>query len=129
MIKRDDRGWGDHDIFPKIGGMGQINVSETYPGVVRAFHRHLKQYDYWYCLKGNMEVCLFDETAVPNAKVVYLGPNEGLMIEPKIWHGFRVLGNEPVILLYHVTNKYDPKNPDEERAPWNAFCDWETINR
>lgn len=126
MVKRDDRGWGDYDIFPRIG-KGQINISTTYPGVVRAFHRHLKQYDHWYLVSGNIEVCLQADDEVESPQLIYLGPNERVMIEPGMWHGFRVLGNEPATLLYYVTNQYDPENPDEERADWNAFYDWETV--
>lgn len=122
MVFRDDRGWGDYGIFPVA--KGQINISQTYPGVIRAFHRHKKQYDYWYLVQGNIEVVL--SSGVGSFAKYYLGQNENLVIEPNIWHGFRVLGTEPAILLYFVSEEYDRKNPDEERAPWNAFYNWET---
>jgi dTDP-4-dehydrorhamnose 3,5-epimerase len=49
-----------------------------------------------------------------------------LEIPPLIWHGFRVLGNESAILLYYVTNEYNPRKPDEERMAWDTFGPWET---
>lgn len=35
------------------------------------------------------------------------------------WHGFKAIGNEPVMLVYFVNRLYDYGNPDEERRPWN----------
>ena len=42
-----------------------------------------------------------------------------LRVPGKYWHGYKVVGDEPVLLLYFVNNLYDYKNPDEERRPWN----------
>jgi dTDP-4-dehydrorhamnose 3,5-epimerase len=137
--KRDDRGWGLHDIFPEIG-VGQINISETYPGVIRAYHRHRNQSDNWRLVSGDIEVRLYyppdfwelhTNKAVEDwffhRKIYLHGPDEYVLgISPLVWHGFRVLGNKPATLLYHVTNKYDPENPDEERMAWDAFGPWET---
>ena len=38
-----------------------------------------------------------------------------LEILPQNWHGYRNIGNEEAIILYYVTEKYNPKDPDEER--------------
>ena len=122
---KDARGRGKYGVFD-LDDQGQVNVSYSYPGTIRAFHRHKKQWDNWYLVKGNIEVALFME---PWTKVQLEYLSEGddpLKIPPGVWHGFRVLGNEEAILLYHVTNKYDPNNPDEERAQWNEFYNWET---
>ena len=35
------------------------------------------------------------------------------------WHGFKVLGNEPAVLVYFVNRLYDYSDPDEIRRPWN----------
>jgi dTDP-4-dehydrorhamnose 3,5-epimerase len=123
---RDDRGWGLYDVFPMLSE-GQINVSMSYPGVVRAFHLHRKQTDYWTVVQGNLEVCLVPEVGVK--ELHYLSVGDRLAITPNIWHGFKVLGNEPATLLYYVTGEYDPKNPDEERRNWDYFYDWKTKNR
>lgn len=125
---KDARGQGDYDIFPAVR-KGQINISKTYPGVIRAFHRHLKQDDYWYIVSGQFEVALCDEQSNEAGELLelkYLGPGDSLRIKPPLWHGFRVLGTEVGILLYYVTNNYDPENPDEERAEWDTFYDWKT---
>lgn len=126
---KDARGRGSYDVFPGIEN-GQINVSITYPGVVRAFHRHWFQEDNWHIVSGQFEVVLVTEVdpviGDDKIEVLYLGPGEGVTIPRFVWHGFRVLGTEPGILLYYVTNKFDPDKPDEERVPWDNFYAWET---
>lgn len=128
---KDARGQGHYDIFPGIE-KGQINISTTYPGVVRAFHRHWYQEDNWYIVSGQFEIVLATQIAFHadadeyDIEVKYLGPGESITIPRLVWHGFRVLGTEPGTLLYYVTKKFDPDNPDEERAPWNKFYDWQT---
>ena len=47
-------------------------------------------------------------------------------------HGYQVLGSKPVLLFYHVTQSYNPDQPDEERIPWNdpqIGFDWSVKNR
>ena len=40
----------------------QANLSSTYPGVIRAWHRHLRgQVDYFLALKGLIKICAFDD--------------------------------------------------------------------
>lgn len=125
MFIKDARGQGDYDIFPIR--KGQINISKTYPGVVRAFHRHLHQDDYWYIVSGQFEVALYDENESGKPlSLHYLEPGEILRIRSPLWHGFRVLGTEVGTLLYYVTNAYDFDNPDEERVEWDRFYDWKT---
>lgn len=122
---KDSRGRGDYDIFPDISA-GQINISTTYPGVIRAFHRHKYQDDNWYIVSGQFEVVLATVEDVNGDDVIhkFLGPGEKIKILPGVWHGFKVLGNEPGVLLYWVTNKFDPAKPDEERTIYNRFTDW-----
>lgn len=121
---KDARGRGKYDVFPTLPE-GQINVSYSYPGTIRAFHRHNKQFDRWFLVKGNIEVATYSEK--DGLKLTSLsGGDKVLVIAPGVWHGFKVLGNEEAILLYYVTNAYDPKSPDEERAEWNKFYDWVT---
>lgn len=140
-VKRDSRGWGLHDIFPlRVDdtdlNIGQINVSETYPGVIRAYHRHQDQWDYWRVLRGSIEARLYFPPEYKESvlykpldthyKFYLSDPRDILEIPPLVWHGFRVLGNEPAMLLYYVTQKFNAENPDEERLAWDTFGPWET---
>ena len=189
---KDDRGRAYNDIFPAIG-KGDVNVGVLYPGTIKAFHRHQKQDDYWFCIKGNLRAILASpgtpvplsawvpeyssfaginivnaegqaleaqyreqvqcgtvwieiknesntagwrvryiramQTAPMIAKEHYLSEGDILHIPAGVWHGVQALGASESIMIYHITNKYNPEHPDEERAPWNAFHSWETSRK
>jgi dTDP-4-dehydrorhamnose 3,5-epimerase len=101
--------------------LSQANLSVTYPGIIRAWHRHLKgQTDYFLCLKGAIKICGFDEKTGELDEIVSTGAEPQLVRMPGFyWHGFKALGNEPAMLLYFTTNLYDCASPDEERRQWN----------
>ncbi len=99
----------------------QANFSFTYPNVIRAWHRHVRgQVDYFLALKGLIKICAFDDQTNEADEIISSGMDMQVVRMPgQYWHGFKALGNEPVMLLYFATNMYDPANPDEERRPWN----------
>jgi dTDP-4-dehydrorhamnose 3,5-epimerase len=99
----------------------QANLSLTFPGIIRAWHRHLKgQTDYFIALKGAIKICAFDEKTEELNQIVSSGQNlQAVRIPGHYWHGFKALGNEPAMLLYFTTKLYDYDSPDEERRPWN----------
>lgn len=125
-IHDDDRRRGTFDVFgtPK----GDINYSYIYPGTTVAWHRHKKQTDYWHVIRGSLKVGLYDEK---NKKLtwVYLHENDRktLVIPSMIWHGWRNLAAGETILSYYISEKYDQKSPDEDRAAIGSFGeDWGT---
>ncbi|ORX22213.1 spore coat protein [Thermoanaerobacterium sp. PSU-2] len=142
LIKHvDDRGFfmeilrDDDNLLKKFG---QASMSLTYPGVIKAFHYHKLQDDLWFFPKGNAQVVLHDMRDDSPTKgmtnVFYMGEHNSilLLIPAGVAHGYRVLGNEPVIITYFTTMSYNPKNPDEYRIPWDdpvIGFDWTTKNR
>jgi dTDP-4-dehydrorhamnose 3,5-epimerase len=104
----------------------QANLSFSYPGIIRAWHRHARgQVDYFIVLKGAMKICAYDDrddSPTKNHLVEIISSSERLQvvrIPGHYWHGTMTVGNEPSLTLYFVTKLYDYKNPDEERRPWN----------
>ena len=99
----------------------QANLSLTYPNIIRAWHRHLRgQTDYFLALKGLVKICAFDEKTQELDEVISSALNLQVVRMPgHYWHGFKVLSDEPAMLLYFTTNLYDHANPDEERRSWN----------
>jgi dTDP-4-dehydrorhamnose 3,5-epimerase len=104
----------------------QTNVSLTFPGVIRAWHRHGRgQIDNFVVLRGAIKICAYDDR--PDSKtrgelteIVSSGDKLQIVRVPGFyWHGIKAIGNDPALLLYFVNNLYDYKNPDEERRPWN----------
>jgi dTDP-4-dehydrorhamnose 3,5-epimerase len=99
----------------------QANLSTTYPGIIRAWHRHLKgQTDYFLVLNGTVKICAYDDKTKELNEIVSTARDLQIIKMPgHYWHGFKVVGNEVAQLLYFTTKLYDYKNPDEERRPWN----------
>lgn len=104
----------------------QVNVSVSYPGIVRAWHRHLRgQVDYFLVLRGALKICAYDDgrdsaTRGSLVEIIASAYKPQLVRMPGIyWHGARNISNEPSLLIYFVTRLYDCQNPDEERRPWD----------
>lgn len=99
----------------------QVNMSITYPGIIRAWHRHLRgQVDYFFVAKGVAKICVYDEETQHLVEVVLSETKPQILRVPgHYWHGFKALGIEPVYMIYFTTQLYDYKNPDEQRRPWN----------
>jgi dTDP-4-dehydrorhamnose 3,5-epimerase len=120
----DDRARRTNDVFG-TATPGDINITWAYPGRIVAWHRHQRQTDHWYVIKGNLKVGLLDDDG--NHRWVYLSDSDRrtLSIPPGVWHGYMVLGNEEAILMYYITEQYNQENPDEERLSVEAAgIDW-----
>jgi dTDP-4-dehydrorhamnose 3,5-epimerase len=66
--------------------------------------------------------------------VVYAGEDNPviILIPAGIAHGYQVLGQQPVVLFYHVTQAYNPQSPDEQRLAFDdpeIGFDWSIQNR
>jgi dTDP-4-dehydrorhamnose 3,5-epimerase len=99
----------------------QANFSISYPGIVRAWHRHLRgQVDCFVVLKGALKICAYDDETEELDEIVSTGENlQVVRIPGHYWHGFKVVGNERAYLVYFVNRLYDYEDPDEERRTWN----------
>jgi dTDP-4-dehydrorhamnose 3,5-epimerase len=126
----DDRGWSLMNLMAgAMTGEGQINFSLQHPGVVKAWHRHARQTDFWCCVTGHLKTGVFRESD-RSAWLLVIGERRPgvLVIPPGLWHGAASVGADPAGLLYYVTRAYDPDNPDEERRahdsvrgfPWSV---------
>ncbi len=137
----DDRGYfreilRDDDKLLKR--FGQTSITKTYPGVIKAFHWHRDQDDLWYVADGMARVVLYDRRPDSptrgETQVIYAGEDKPLLIyiPTGVAHGYQVIGNKPVLLFYHVTECYNPEDPDEERIPFDdpsIGFDWEIKHR
>jgi len=82
-------------------------------------------------LNGNAKVALYDQDA-DKFETYFIGELNPKVVEipPGIWHGMTSIGNSPCGMLYYVDVKYNPAEPDEERAAWDAFdYDWSVENK
>ncbi|HPW72871.1 MAG TPA: dTDP-4-dehydrorhamnose 3,5-epimerase family protein [Methanothrix sp.] len=99
----------------------QANMSVSYPGMVRAWHRHERgQVDHFLVIRGALKICAYDDESSELDEVISAGENPQLVRVPgHYWHGFKVVGNEQATLIYFVNRLYDYSSPDEERRPWD----------
>ena len=101
--------------------IAQANISFSYPGIIRAWHRHVRgQVDYFLVLKGASKICAYDDKKQSLVEIIGNGVKPTLIRIPgHYYHGFRAIADEPSLMIYFVNKVYDYKNPDEERIPWN----------
>lgn len=140
-VHADDRGYLIEivrDDEPVFRAVKQTTYTLAYPGVIKAFHWHRRQWDVWFFTRGMAQVVLHDLRAGSPTRgrtdVYYLGERRpaALAIPPEVAHGYRVLGTEAAGLVYHTTERYDPADPDEFRIPYDdpgIGFDWRTQHR
>jgi dTDP-4-dehydrorhamnose 3,5-epimerase len=102
-------------------GFGQLSHSCMYPGVVKAWHVHPTQIDWWYVPIGALKVVLHDlradsPTCNETQELLMGEPYDAkvLRIPAGVAHGCKVIGS--VTHLFYVTSRtYDPA--EEGRIP------------
>jgi dTDP-4-dehydrorhamnose 3,5-epimerase len=104
----------------------QTNLSYSYPGMIRAWHRHLRgQVDYFVTIKGAIKICVYDEREDSSTRGQLdeiISSSEKLQcvrVPGFYYHGFKSIGSEPALIVYLTTKLYNYDDPDEERKPWN----------
>ena len=121
----DERGWlmeilraDDPDLFSRFG---QVYVSATYPGVVKAWHYHQHQIDNFACVAGMVKLVLIDtRDGSPTHGVVnefFLGTQNPTLVQVPnlVYHGWKCIGSDPALVVNVPTEPYAYDQPDEYR--------------
>jgi dTDP-4-dehydrorhamnose 3,5-epimerase len=97
----------------------QTNVSFSRKGVIRGLHYHARgQDDLFVCLHGTLRVVVLDrETGETYSEDIGDDNPVAIYVPGRHAHGFEALTD--ALCLYHVTEEYDPADPDEHEIPWN----------
>ncbi|MGI8960378.1 MAG: dTDP-4-dehydrorhamnose 3,5-epimerase family protein [Bryobacteraceae bacterium] len=110
----------------------QVSAAFNYPGIIKAFHFHKFQTDYWVPVAGLFQIALVDlrreSKTYASKNTFYVGALRPwqLLIPPGVAHGYKVIGEQPSTLVYITDRTYDPK--DEGRIAYNdagIAYDWE----
>lgn len=119
----DDRGWSImNQLQGVMSAQGQINYSTLYPRVIKAWHRHRKQTDFWLCLSGHVKAGVHRESDGKTWLTTIGEKRPGvLVIPPPLWHGMASVGGQSAGVLYYVTHAYNPAAPDEDRRPYDSI--------
>jgi dTDP-4-dehydrorhamnose 3,5-epimerase len=108
----------DAELFTKFG---QVYVSATYPGVVKAWHYHEKQVDHFVCVAGMVKLVLVDtRDGSPTKGAInefFLGTqNPTLVVVPNlVYHGWKCISSEMSLVVNVPTEPYHYTTPDEYR--------------
>jgi dTDP-4-dehydrorhamnose 3,5-epimerase len=120
----DERGWlmeilrADDELFSKFG---QVYVSATYPGVVKAWHYHKRQVDHFACVAGMVKLVLIDtREGSPTQGAVnefFVGTQNPTLVQVPnlVYHGWKCISTEPSLVVNVPTEPYDYNDPDEYR--------------
>jgi dTDP-4-dehydrorhamnose 3,5-epimerase len=117
----DERGWfcelRRDSALPKR--TVQTNVSFSRAGVIRGLHYHDRgQDDLFVCLQGMARVVVLDrESDVAFTEDIGDDNPVAIYVPGRHAHGFEALTD--LLFCYHVTEEYDPDDPDEHEIPWN----------
>jgi dTDP-4-dehydrorhamnose 3,5-epimerase len=97
----------------------QTNISFSRAGVIRGLHYHERgQSDLFACLSGNARVVVLDRESGETMSIDIGDDNPvAVWIPGRLAHGYEALTD--VLFCYHVTEEYDPADPDEHGIPWN----------
>lgn len=123
----DERGFfreiirGSDEFFAE--GFGQWSHSLMFDGVIKAWHFHHVQTDWWYVVTGVLRVGLCDmrpDSATYKKTMDFLmgdlQPTGAVRIPAGVAHGCKTIQG-PVNLLYVTSHEYNPA--DEIRIPYN----------
>ncbi|NPE27426.1 dTDP-4-dehydrorhamnose 3,5-epimerase family protein [Methanococcoides sp. SA1] len=122
----DERGWlmeilrNDENIFEQFG---QVYLTTVYPNVVKAWHYHKIQTDYFACTSGMLKVVLHDgrKDSVTYGEIseFFIGEHNPALIKipPFVHHGFKAVGTQTAHVISIPTEPYNYDEPDEYRLP------------
>jgi dTDP-4-dehydrorhamnose 3,5-epimerase len=103
-------------------GFGQVYMTTAYPGVVKGWHYHKKQYDSMAVVKGMMKIVLYDgrqgSSTYGEVNEIFAGENNPVLVHipPYVYHGFKCISTEEAIVINTPNDAYNYQEPDEFRV-------------
>lgn len=120
----DERGWLMEVLRsddPEFKTFGQVYVSATYPGVVKAWHFHKAQVDHFACVSGMVKLVLVDtRDGSPTKGLVnefFLGEQQPMLVRVPngVYHGWKCISLTPSLVINVPDAAYNRAQPDEHR--------------
>ena len=110
----------DDEMFSNFG---QVYMTAAYPGVVKGWHYHKKQFDNMAVIKGMMKIALYDarQTSMTCGEVneIFAGEHNPVLVHipPYVHHGFKCISNDEALVVNVPSEPYNYQEPDEFRVP------------
>lgn len=117
----DGRGWlaelRRESLLPQP--TRQTTLSFSRQGVIRGLHFHERgQDDLFFCVHGSARVVVLDrDSGETYTEDIGDDNSVALFIPGALAHGYEALTD--VLFCYHVTEEYNPEDPDEHEIPWD----------
>ena len=123
----------DSSIYTRFG---EIYFSSTYPGVVKAWHRHKRMTLNYAVVCGEIKLVLYDDrvSSISRGELqeIFISPENYMLVTvpPLIWNGFKCVGTQSAILancatLPHQADEIERKLPNDPLIPYN----WDLVHR
>ena len=109
----------DKEFFSQFG---QIYMTTAYPGAVKAWHFHKKQYDNFTVVHGMMKVVLYDgrknSPTFDEVNEFFMGTHNPMLLQipPMVMHGFKCISETEAVVVNVPTEVYNYDDPDEFRV-------------
>jgi len=110
----------DDEMFSNFG---QVYMTAGYPGVVKGWHYHKKQFDNMAVIKGMMKIVLYDgrqmSMTCSEVNEIFAGEHNPVLVHipPYVYHGFKCISVEEALVVNVPSEPYNYQEPDEFRVP------------
>lgn len=123
----------DSQVFSRFG---EIYFSCTYPGAIKAWHKHKEMTLNYAVISGEIKFVIYDDRPESRTKGMiqefFLSPENYCLVTvpPKLWNGFKGIGDKTAIVancatLPHDPNEIERKSSDDPYIPY----DWAIKHR
>ncbi|MFH1369570.1 MAG: dTDP-4-dehydrorhamnose 3,5-epimerase family protein [Elusimicrobiota bacterium] len=127
MLRSDD---------PLFRQFGEIYFAASYPGAIRGWHYHKKMTLNYVCVSGMIKLVIFDDRkdspTKGNLMEIFIGENNYCLVQmpPKVWNGYKTIGNKVSMLANCPTLSHDPGEMDRlDPFSKKIQYDWEIKHR
>ena len=109
---------------------GEIYFSYTYPGAIKAWHRHKEMTLTYAAVSGKIKLVLFDDRKNSPSKgkleEIFLSDEDyfTVTVPPLIWNGFKSIENKSAIVANctdtpHSENEIERRKYNDPNIPYN----------
>ncbi len=117
IFRRDD------EFFEEFG---QVYLTTTYSGVIKAWHCHKIQSDNIAVVRGMLKLVLYDlrEDSPTKGELneFFIGEHNPILVHvpSNVYHGWKCIGPEEALVVNCPTEPYNYGEPDEYRLPYDT---------
>ncbi|MBI3019413.1 MAG: dTDP-4-dehydrorhamnose 3,5-epimerase family protein [Deltaproteobacteria bacterium] len=135
----DERGMIMHMLRcddPHFEKFGEIYFSAAYPGIIKGWHEHTRQTQFYAAIEGMIKLVLYDNRqqskTYKEVMELFIGENnyQLVRIPPGIVNGYKTIGLKMAIVANCATLPHDPVemlryDPHSNKIPYS----WERVDQ